>query len=156
MEWHPARWLVCLPPLFSLEPQSPEQDFFFWHRLTRVVPEKGRKTVVCTFVKSCTTNSRACNIHRHVSGNTTSLPAAFGVGDDDEGLSCIIAAAAADCCCCCACIMSCCLAFLPLSRPAPPARSFMLLETALTATCRQIQAINGRERVATTTCGRMK
>ena len=26
------------------------QKFLFWHRLTRVVPEKGRKTVVCVCV----------------------------------------------------------------------------------------------------------
>ena len=82
-------------------------------------------------------------ISSQVFGNTTSLPAALdvvGADDDDAGLSCIIAAAAADCCCCCVCTISCCLAFLPLSRPALPARSFMLLDTALTATCRQIHA----------------
>jgi len=32
----------CYPPI---APQSPEEAFF-WHRLTRVVPEKVRKTVV--------------------------------------------------------------------------------------------------------------
>ena len=44
MEWRPAGWSVCLPLLISLAPSSPE--VLFWHRLTRVVPEKGRKTVV--------------------------------------------------------------------------------------------------------------
>jgi len=32
--------LMCLPRLSSLAPWSSEEDFF-WHRLTRVVPEKG-------------------------------------------------------------------------------------------------------------------
>jgi len=31
---------VCLPLLSFLAQQSPEEDFF-WHRFTRVVPEKG-------------------------------------------------------------------------------------------------------------------
>jgi len=91
--------------------------------------------------KSCRTTEQH---YRHatytINGllNTTSLPAALDA-DDADGLSCIMAAAAADCCCCCACITSCCLAFLPLSLPAPPARSFKFLATVLTATCRQIQ-----------------
>jgi len=28
-------------------------NFFFWHRLTRVVPEKGRKTVLVAVVVKC-------------------------------------------------------------------------------------------------------
>ena len=39
MEWRPAGLSVCLPLISPLAPQSPEEDFF-WHRLTRVVPEK--------------------------------------------------------------------------------------------------------------------
>jgi len=44
MEWRPAGWSKCLPLLIFLCTISPE--VFFWHRLTRVVPEKGCKTVV--------------------------------------------------------------------------------------------------------------
>jgi len=96
-------------------------------------------------VKTCNTTETEMPlltyyVYCHRPSHTTSLPAVLDA-DEDDGLSCIIAAAAADCCCCCACITSCCLAFLPLSRPVPAARSFRFLETALTATCCQIQAI---------------
>jgi len=37
MEWRPAGWSVC-------------PEVLFWHRLTRVVPEKGRKMAVCVCV----------------------------------------------------------------------------------------------------------
>jgi len=39
MEWHPAGWSVCLPLLIF--PCTIKSEVLFWHRLTRVVPEKG-------------------------------------------------------------------------------------------------------------------
>jgi len=47
MEWCPAGWSVCLPLLIF---PCTTPVVLFWHRLTRVVPEKGRKTVVCVVV----------------------------------------------------------------------------------------------------------
>jgi len=41
MEWHPARWSVCLPVLIFPCTISPE--VLFWHRLTGVVPERAVK-----------------------------------------------------------------------------------------------------------------
>jgi len=38
LEWHPAGWSVCLPLLIFRCALSPE--VLFWHRLTRVLPEK--------------------------------------------------------------------------------------------------------------------
>ena len=44
MEWRPAGWSVCLPLLiFPCTVKSTED---FWHRLIRMVPEKGHKMVV--------------------------------------------------------------------------------------------------------------
>jgi len=49
MKWRPAGMSVCLRLLSSLAPQSPEEDFY-WHWLTRVVPEKGPENgFVCVF-----------------------------------------------------------------------------------------------------------
>jgi len=47
----------CLPLLYSLAPGSSEEDFFFWLRPNRVVPEKGRKTLVCCV---CVTGQVGC------------------------------------------------------------------------------------------------
>ena len=52
--WLVRMRIVCLPLLSSLAPWSPEEDFF-WHWLTRVVPKKGHKTVVCVCI--------ACQCH---------------------------------------------------------------------------------------------
>ena len=52
MGWRPTRWLVCTTLLSSLASVSPED--FFWHWLTQMGPEKGRKMVVawCLHPKS--------------------------------------------------------------------------------------------------------
>ena len=44
MEWLPAGWSVCLPLLIF--PCTMKSRSSLCHQLTRVVPEKGRKTVV--------------------------------------------------------------------------------------------------------------
>jgi len=44
MEWPPPGLSVCLPLLIL--PNTTKENVFFWHQLTRVVPENGRKTVV--------------------------------------------------------------------------------------------------------------
>jgi len=39
MEWRPAGWSMCLPVLifpFTINP-----EVLFWHRLIRMIPEKG-------------------------------------------------------------------------------------------------------------------
>jgi len=43
MEWCPAGWSMSLPRLIFRCTHEVQK---FWHRLTWVVPEKGRKTVV--------------------------------------------------------------------------------------------------------------
>jgi len=69
MQWRPARWLMCLPLLFSLVHESPEDFFlFFWHQLTRVVPEKGYKTVVCVLL------STRKRFHNEIFENKANLP----------------------------------------------------------------------------------
>jgi len=40
MEWRPPGLSVCLPLVIFPSTISPEEAFF-WHRLTRMVPEKG-------------------------------------------------------------------------------------------------------------------
>ena len=45
IEWRPSGLSVCLPLLSSIAVWSPEEDFF-WHWLTRVVPEKGIKRLL--------------------------------------------------------------------------------------------------------------
>jgi len=46
MGWRSARWSVCLPLLISRCTIHKIPEVLFWHRITRVVPEKGRKIVV--------------------------------------------------------------------------------------------------------------
>jgi len=41
MEWCPAGWLVSASVNLPLH----HKEVLIWHRLTRVVPEKGRKNV---------------------------------------------------------------------------------------------------------------
>jgi len=67
MEWRLAGWLVCLPLLtFSCTIKS---KVLFWHRLTRVGPEKGRKTVVVVVVRTALVNletAASCFIHTFI------------------------------------------------------------------------------------------
>jgi len=46
MEWRPAQWSVSASVNLSLHHKVQTPEVLFWHWLTRVVLEKGRKMVV--------------------------------------------------------------------------------------------------------------